>query len=274
MQEKHSRVELAELQDCAVAAARAAGAHALRNLSRRHEAVARTRYDVKLKLDVECQEQAENLILSRFPEHAVMGEEETSRAAAHPESRADYEWIIDPIDGTVNFAHGFRWWCSVVGVRCRGEMLAGAVFAPALDELYTATASRPACVNGTPIHVSATDSLTGAIVMTGMDKKVLPGVPPNEIFSRIAAATQKARIMGSAALDICRVACGQAEGYFEAGIYVWDVAAAGLIVQRAGGAAETIQRLENGRLCFLASNGVLHADLKQAIGYGSDGVFR
>ncbi|MFC1452579.1 inositol monophosphatase family protein [Verrucomicrobiota bacterium] len=253
----------AELLECAVEAAQTAGGHALRNLARRSEAVARARHDVKLQLDIECQEKAVGVIASRFPEHAILGEEDDHSEDSHP--RAGFEWIVDPIDGTVNFSHGLPMWCCSIAVRRGERTLAGAVFAPVLDQLYTATVDQSALLNDEAIRVSDTERLPEALVTTGMDKDAVPGVPPFAIFRAIAESVQKARILGCAALDICRVAVGHADGYFESGIYIWDIAAAGLIVERAGGRTETLSFLGRHRLQFLASNGLIHEDLKRAV---------
>lgn len=253
----------ADLLDCAIAAARAAGTHAFRNFERRTDAVRRFRHDVKLRLDIECQAVAEEVIRSRYPEHAVLGEEDEAARPAGP--AGELEWVIDPIDGTVNFSHGFPQWCCSVAVR-RGEtVLAGAVFAPMLNDLYSATADGPALLNGQPIRVSDVDSLAAALVMTGLDKHPDMNLPPLSIFQALAENTQKARIMGSAALDLCLVARGAADGYFETGIYLWDVAAAGLIVQRAGGMAERLCQLPDNRIRYLASNGRLQSALREVI---------
>lgn len=251
----------AKLLETAVSAARAASGHAVANRHRRHEVAARFRHDVKLNLDAEAQTAALAVIRRSFPDHAIIAEED----AARPERRSEYEWIVDPIDGTVNFSHGMPQWCSAVAVRRGDTVLAGAVCAPDVGELYTATIDGPACMNGKAIRVSSVGRLDEAIVFTGLDKKVDPALKPFFYFESIALNTQKARVMGAAALDICHVAAGQGDGYFEAGIYIWDVAAAGLVVQRAGGTIETLRRLDADRLVFLASNGIIHAEFRKLV---------
>ena len=137
-----------ELLSCAVAAASAAGRHAYDNLSRRGSTLLNARHDVKLELDVECQRVAETVIRSRFPDHALLGEEDPED---RPEDLASgrLQWVIDPIDGTINFFHGLPHWCCSVAVRRGGDSLAGAVYAPVMDELYTATAAGPALLDQT-----------------------------------------------------------------------------------------------------------------------------
>lgn len=253
-----------ELLAAAVDAAQTAGQHALQHWSRRHEVIASFPHDVKLALDLECQRKVEGYLLARFPDHRILGEEGASPSGDDP-SNAAYEWIIDPIDGTVNFSHGLPFWCCSIAVRRGTEVLAGAVYAPVLQECYTATRHDISRCNGKELHVSAITSLPQSLVMTGLDKGIDPRLPPFEVFRTISAAVQKARILGVAAMDLCRVAAGQAEGYFENGIYLWDIAAAGLVVERAGGRTELLARLDGERLRFLATNGHVHAALKQII---------
>jgi len=247
-----------------VLAARTAGNHAMRNIARRNEVAKRFKHDVKLRLDAECQVKVEEVIRRKFPAHAILGEED-AEDRAKSKGTSEFEWVIDPIDGTVNCSHGLPFWCSSVAVRRGAKFLAGAIYSPALRELYTACVGKPACLNGKPIHVSTIGKLAESIVFTGLDKNIHKNIAPFEIFERIAGNTQKARITGSAALDICRVACGQAEAYFESGIYIWDIAAAGLIVQQAGGRIELLARQDNHRLCFIATNGKVHNAMKKLV---------
>ena len=253
------------LLECAVGAAREAGTHALRNLHRRGETLRRSDHDVKLKLDVECQEKALAAISARFPDHAILGEEDLDETP--PDASGEtLQWVVDPIDGTVNFSHGYPLWCCSVAVRRGEDVLAGAVYAPALDKLFTASIEDQSRCNGEPIHVSHVGSLGSALIFTGTNRVVPAGWKSGELFQRIAATAQRPRIDGAAALDVCRVACGQADGYIESGIYLWDVAAAGLIVRRAGGRAEKLYDLQGGALIFAASNGLIHAQLKALAG--------
>lgn len=253
------------LLSCAVTAARSAGDYALRNIHKRVEITETFAHDVKLKLDSECQVCAESVIRSHFPEHVILGEENRSQ---RPEMRSPFQWIIDPIDGTVNFSHGLPLWCCSIAVRYHEDIVAGVVYAPVLNELYTATTDQPSLLNGSTIQVSTVETLSKAIVLTGLDKDIDSVLPPFAIFEKIASDAQKARIMGSAALDICQVACGRADGYFESGIFIWDVVAAGLIVRQAGGKAEILGYENKNSLHFLATNGRIHAALKTLVEIG------
>ena len=249
-----------QLQAIATLAARRAGEHVLANLHRRGDVNSILRSDVKHKLDVEAQQTATAVISSSFPDHAVLGEETCD--APLPES--DYVWIIDPIDGTINFFHGLPWWCCSVAARFRGKAIAGAVFIPELNQMFEATFDGPALCNGQPIHVSRTDRIDLAMLATGADKWDL-GEHAFKFMRKVAEIAQRPRILGAAAVDMCMVAAGKLDGYFESGIYAWDMAAASLIVERAGGTCETLKEYPDHRLCFLATNGPLHAACREAL---------
>ena len=126
-------ISLTHLLDVAICAADAAGRHALENKDRRSETNENFDHDIKLVLDVESQKKAENMILSEFPDHGILGEEDET-----PNHNSPYEWVIDPIDGTMNFSHGFEYWCSSVAVRKNQKVIAGCVYAPDFDTFYTA----------------------------------------------------------------------------------------------------------------------------------------
>lgn len=223
-------IALTHLLDTALCAAEAAGNHALAHQDRRMETLQTYTHDIKLVLDLECQQMAETLIASEFPEHSILGEEHTRRGSSE-----GYEWIIDPIDGTVNYAHGFPYWCVSVAVRHHEKILAGCVFNPESNQFYTAHIEEEAKCNGSPIHVSKTNRLDQAMVFTGISKYMeLNPAQHFGTFETLATHTHKLRINGSAALDLCHVADGAGDGYFESNIYLWDHAAAGLIAEQAG----------------------------------------
>lgn len=249
-----------ELLACARAAAEAAGRHAAAHRARRGETACRLPNDVKLVLDLECQRIAEAVIHGAFPDHAILGEE-----GERPREGAAYEWIVDPIDGTVNFSHGLPVWCSSVAVRHGAEVIAGAVFAPDLRDLYTATREGPALRNGEPIRVSAVADPAEAVVATGLAAKTGDRITSDGVFRALTQRLQRVRIMGAAAVDICHVAAGRIEGYVETSIYLWDVAAAGLIARRAGGRTEMLEDLGGHRMRYLATNGILHDVLRALI---------
>lgn len=246
-----------QLLDVCVEAARAAGGHALKNTHRRSEIAQCFDHDVKLVMDSECQRVAEGVIHRHFPDHTILGEE-GSIVKDHV-----FEWVIDPIDGTVNYTQGFPYWCCSIAVRRDSEVIAGCVFVPVLDECYTAAAGEPALCNGTPIHPTNTHLLDKATFFTGLTKDLDPRAI--SFFGEAAHVTHKLRILGSAAIDVCHIACGRADGYFEAGLYVWDIAAAGLIAERAGAICTAYPRDEEHGLRFLCTAPHIHSAARKLV---------
>lgn len=249
-----------DLLACCIEAVRRAGAHALANQHRRAESVSRSAHDVKLALDHECQRIIEQTIQDRFPGHAILGEE-----GVLGDQEADYRWVVDPLDGTVNFSHGIPYWCHSVAVQYRGETVAGAVYAPPFDELFAATENGPATKNGDPIAVSNTERLGDAIILTGLEKNFDQYSDSIEVARTVAARAQKMRLMGAAALDLCQVACGRADGFYESGLNVWDVAAADLICRRAGAKTRVVAHLSQTKLRYIATNGKIEPELLAAL---------
>jgi len=228
-------IPLSHLLDVAICAAEAAGKHAMENKHRRQEANETFEHDIKLVLDVECQTIAEKVIAGEFPEHGILGEED-----ATPNAASSYEWVIDPIDGTMNFSHGLEYWCSSVAVRRNHKVVAGCVFAPEFESYYTAHIEQPARLNGDDITVSKTERLSQSMILTGLSKNMENASEPHlDLFRMLAVNTKKLRINGAAALDICRVADGTCDGFFETDIHLWDYAAAGLIAEQAGATLAT-----------------------------------
>lgn len=238
-------------------AARTAGTHAKKNLHRREEVAQSFDHDVKLIMDIECQRVAEEIIHDHFPDHAILGEEGSSDIA-HP-----VEWIIDPIDGTANYHRGLPFWCCSVAVRQNGKMAAGCIYVPMTDECFTATDDGPALLNGNPIQTSDTSSLLSANCFSGLTKDIDPRAV--SMLSDLAPRVSKLRIIGCAAIDICNVACGRSDAYAEPGIYIWDVAAAGLIAERAGAAITEWPRDEEHGIRYLCTTPAIHNELKAII---------
>jgi myo-inositol-1(or 4)-monophosphatase len=225
-----NEITLTHLLDVAICAAEAAGKHAVANKHRRTEATGTFSHDVKLVLDAECQKIAEGVIASEFPDHGILGEEDVRQNRAQA-----YEWIIDPIDGTMNYTHGVPYWCCSIAVRHHHKVLAGCVYAPEFDDYYTAHIEEAAKLNGNPIKASDTRNLQDSLIFTGLSKHLETANEPQfDMFRMLALNTQKLRINGAAALDLCHVAAGSGDGFFETGIYLWDFAAAGLIAEQAG----------------------------------------
>ncbi len=230
--------------DCAVKASRAVG-----RLLRQHQHSVKKinsqiQHDIKLELDVRSQKLIERMLTKAFPKVAVLGEEgvlgDTNSAA---------RWVVDPIDGTVNFTYGIPHACISIALQIRKpenaiksthpdaayETVVGVVYDPFCDELWTAIRGQPAYLNGRVIHVSKRAKLNEAILGMGFSKseqtlnKMLP------VFTAMVHRCRKIRLMGAAALAMTYTACGRFDMYTEYGLRLWDIAAGGLIIECAGG---------------------------------------
>jgi myo-inositol-1(or 4)-monophosphatase len=198
-------------------------------------------------------------ILAAFPSHAILGEEGGARAGTDPR----YRWIVDPLDGTTNYAHGFPFFCVSIGLEVDRHLALGVAYAPSLDELFVAEAGRGATLNDRPIHVSSIDQLTQALLATGFPYDRALFARALRSFELVSLESQAVRRAGSAVLDLCYVACGRLDGYWEHEVRPWDVAAGALIVLEAGGSVTAPDGsafdVDSGQV--LATNGLLHSAL-------------
>lgn len=171
-------------------------------------------------------------VRGHFPDHGFLAEER----GRDQTSSSPYLWIIDPLDGTTNFAHGYPTYCVSIGIEYRGRCLLGVVFDPSRDELFTAADKRGARLNGRPLHVSGTKDLGGSLLVTGFAYDIRDS-PRNNLdhFAKFALRAQGVRRTGSAALDLCYVAAGRFDGFWEVRLNPWDMAAGSVIVREAGG---------------------------------------
>ncbi len=211
-------------------------------------------------------------ILRRFPDHAVLGEE----GGRFGNSRSEYLWIIDPLDGTTNYTHGLRIFAVSIAVTHLGKSIAGAVYAPAIDELYLATLGNGATLNGSPIHVSKTTNVQDALLVTGFPydrrlyMKELTGM-----HRACLEVSQGVLRLGAASLDFAQVAAGHIDAFYEFGLRPWDMAAGVLLVTEAGGTVTGLLRdeaLDLFRPRCVASNGSIHDDLQKALLHGGAGT--
>jgi len=229
--------------NCAVAAARAAGKIMRDNFHSQKKIDSATQHDIKLELDVRCQTRIESMLLRAFPEVAILGEE-----GVVGDQRAQYRWVVDPIDGTVNFAYGIPHACVSIALQGPNKIsgaishpdysyqtLAGVVYDPFCDELWTAVRGGPARLNGKVIHVSKRRKLREAIVSIGFAKHTVSMDKMLPVFDELIHRVRKIRMMGAAALSMVYVASGRMDAYLEYGLRLWDIAAGGLILECAGG---------------------------------------
>jgi myo-inositol-1(or 4)-monophosphatase len=173
------------------------------------------------------------VIAERFPDHGFLGEE----APAAEQLRCEYCWIVDPLDGTTNYVHGFPCYGVSVAVAHRGHLLAGVVYDPLHDECFAASAGGGAFLNGEPMSTSAAVELGESLLAVSFPAKLERESPDLEAFLRIAPQCQAIRRTGSAALNLAYVACGRLDGHWAHEIHPWDSAAGVLLVQEAGGVA-------------------------------------
>jgi myo-inositol-1(or 4)-monophosphatase len=189
--------------------------------------------DVNLvtEMDIRSERAVVERIRASFPFHGIIAEEETTIR-----NESEFSWIIDPLDGTTNYAHGYPFFSVSIALEKAGEIILGVVYDPMRDELFMAQKGAGAFLNGRKIQVSITDSLIRSLLATGFpyDRKI--SQKNNLIhFQNLLMASQEVRRDGSAALDLCYVACGRLDGFWELKLKPWDVAAGSLIVREAGG---------------------------------------
>lgn len=187
-------------------------------------------HDVKIALDRESQALITDILLGAFPDHALYGEEGVAG-----NRDADHEWIVDPIDGTVNFLYGIPHFCISIALRHKGEIVLGVIYDPMVDELWTVVKGTPPRLNGREISASPRTTLEEAILFVGCGKTEEALATGLERFGRASLRARKMRMMGSAALGMAYIAAGRLDGYIESRISLWDIAAGKLLVESAGG---------------------------------------
>lgn len=196
-------------------------------------------------------------IAKAYPEHQILAEERGLETGAP----SPYRWIVDPLDGTTNFAHGLPLYCVSIGLEYEGQVILGVVWDPNRHELFIAEVGKGATLNGLPLKVSRIDKLNEALLVTGFAYDIRETAQNNlDHFARFSLCAQGVRRLGAAALDLCYVACGRLDGFWEIKLHPWDMAAGSLIVREAGGrvtdfSGETFSIYGNE---LVASNGLIH----------------
>jgi myo-inositol-1(or 4)-monophosphatase len=210
---------------------------------------------------------SEKLIVERirkqWPHHDLIGEE-----GSRTETGSDYRWYVDPLDGTTNFAHGYPVFCVSMGLEYKGELLAGVVYDPTRDEMFAAAKGSGAQLNGRAIRVSKTARLKESLVATGFPSHKRHKNPNINFYHQITLRSHGVRRAGSAALDLCYVACGRYDAFWEFNLNSWDTAAGVLLVHEAGGKVTNFRgepfSIDSRQV--LATNGVLHAEMLKEFG--------
>lgn len=221
--------------------------------------------EINLVTDIDKRSEAMiiGMIKGRFPDHDIIAEE-----SGRSTGTSDYRWIIDPLDGTTNYTHGFPLFCVSIGVEYKGEMTAGVIYDPMRGELYSAEKGGGAFLNGNRIHVSAEDRMIHSLLITGFPYNINEN-PDHAIehFNNFVVEAQGIRRLGSAAIDLAYVACGRAEGFWEVHLHSWDMAAAIVIIREAGGMVTDFSGKPMNVYTpnIVASNGKIHADLLKVL---------
>jgi myo-inositol-1(or 4)-monophosphatase len=220
------------------------------------------RIDLVTEVDVDVERMFRALVAGRFPDHDVLAEE-----MGQAGSGSRHRWVFDPLDGTTNYAHGIPIFCSSLALEIDDTAVVGAVFDPNRRELFTAERGVGAWLNGEPLDVSDTDSLLDAVLVTGFPYDIRERPEPLRLFARALERARAVRRLGSAAIDMCWVAAGRMDGFWEEGLKAWDTAAGALIVQEAGGRVTTLDggAWDTAPGHVVASNGRIHDELLEVL---------
>ena len=239
--------------DAAENAARAAGKLLRENFQRRQRVTSVAAHDIKLEIDVQAQELIGKLLLEEFHAHALYGEE-----GIVGDQSSDHQWIVDPLDGTVNYFYGIPHFCISIALRLHKEIVVGVTYDPIRGEMWTGQQGEGSKLNGAPIHVSDRAELAEAVISIGLAKTGETINTNFPLLKQMIHRVRKCRVFGSAALDMAYVACGRFDAYIETGISLWDIAAGALLVENAGGTVDLRPR-ENmkDKYSIVASNGLI-----------------
>ncbi len=225
--------------------------------------------DLVTQVDVDIERWFRALIAERFPSHRILAEELGSEADALPVAgRTDCCWVFDPIDGTINYTHGLPIFCASLALEIDGVPSVAAIYDPMREELFTAELGGGARLNGEPLRVSETDTLVDAMLCTGFPYDVHETVQDVvALFGAFVAESRAVRRLGSAAIDLCYVACGRFDGFWEERLHPWDIAAGALIITEAGGMVTGLggEPFVSRHGSIVASNGRIHDAMLETI---------
>lgn len=254
--------------ECASGAAIEAGSILRRGIHGRIRVAFKGQIDPVTEYDLRSQRSIVRQIRRTFPDHDILAEEGTASHTASP-----FRWVIDPLDGTVNYAHRFPIYCVSIGIQYEERELVAVVYDPERNELFTAIRGEGARLNGKLTHVSVERNLTRALLATGFSYSVRTDRKNNlGYFARAVKTVQGVRRPGAAAIDLCWLACGRLDGFWELDLHPWDTCAAILIIQEAGG---RVSQMDGSPFSIfdrnlLASNGPLHTPLRKLFGTSPD----
>ena len=224
----------------------------------------KSKADLVTRADMMSEAYLKGKVKQSFPDHSIMAEESGQHA-----DNLEHQWFIDPLDGTLNYAHGLPIYAISIAYAYKGELQLGVIYDPSRDEMFSAELGKGACLNGKPIRVSQIDTLIDAMLITGFRFHLLDTPRSNvDNFLNLSHVTQTVRRLGSAALDMAYVACGRVEGFWEIALYPWDAAAGILLIREAGGIVEPIyetKSLLEGAPSLLAANAELFEEIKRVL---------
>jgi myo-inositol-1(or 4)-monophosphatase len=228
-----------------------------------------TKGDINLVTEADIA--AENLIIDRirsyYPQHGILAEESGETVSINGK-RSDWKWIIDPLDGTTNYAHGYPCFAVSIALEHAGDLEVGVVYDPMRDEMFAAERGHGATLNGRQIRVSSVDDLAQSMLCTGFPYNVRERPDFAREFANFTMIAQAVRRDGSAALDLAYVACGRFDGFWEDGLSPWDIAAGALLISEARGRISNYndQKLDIYNEQVLASNGLIHDAMMRVLG--------
>ncbi len=256
--------ELERIKEVAIDAAREAGTYALNRMGNLVEISHKGGFtNLVTDVDKKCEKGIIDRIKKEFPSHSILAEESGEEVTGGP-----FRWIVDPLDGTTNYAHAFPVFCVSIGVVSGGSVKVAVVYDPSRDELFTAEEGKGAFLNGRPINVSDMEKVRDSLLATGFAYNIEGKLANIKYFKVMMEKAQAVRRPGSAALDLCYVACGRFDGFWEFDLNPWDTAAGQLIVKEAGGTVALL----NGKPFdihekeIVATNGKIHKEMLTLLG--------
>ena len=254
-----------KLFNTALIAAQAAGKYIHENLNNTLKINYKGRANMVTQVDRNSEKIITDLIKENFPEHQILAEETTP-----VNNESLFKWIIDPLDGTTNFIHGFPCFAVSIALEYNDEIIMGIVLDPERNELFSAIKDRGAYMNKQQIHVSKIKNLSASLLSTGFPYELNQHFYKNiELFRAFFEKSQDIRRAGSAAIDLCYVACGRFEGFWEFDLNPWDVAAGVLIVSESGGKLTNFLGKEFSiyEKQILASNGIIESEMLEVLAF-------
>ncbi|MEP6944963.1 MAG: inositol monophosphatase family protein [Acidobacteriota bacterium] len=249
----------------AIETARDAGQILLEKFGRKINIMKKGDIDLVTEADLASEALIIERIKSYYPKHSILAEE--SGEAVTIGDGNSWKWIIDPLDGTTNYAHGYPCFCVTIGLEHEGEIVLGVTFDPTRNELFAAERGRGASLNNKPIRVSDTEKLSDALIVTGFPYDLKERDDFSQHFSDMLMRTRGIRRDGSAAIDMAYVACGRFDGFWEEGLHAWDVAAGVLLIEEAGGQVSYYDGTKFSVYAppICASNGLIHSQMLEAL---------